>query len=163
MKEREFNLLDEPWIKVLRPDLQMDTLSLQDVMLHGQDYKDLGGENALQNFAVLRLLIAVAYTIFSRVDENGKKDDLATIDDLEDAKDAAIGRWSALWNNKQFPENRCWTILRNIMMNSGYLTLYGLLDRYQKQNGERNTKQQSLLGIFQKAIIKSEFLLIVVD
>lgn len=31
MKEREFNLLDEPWIKVLRPDLQMDTLSLQDV------------------------------------------------------------------------------------------------------------------------------------
>lgn len=104
MKEREFNLLDEPWIKVLRPDLQMDTLSLQDVMLHGQDYKDLGGENALQNFAVLRLLIAVAYTIFSRVDENGEKDDLATIDDLEDAKDAAIGRWSALWNNKQFPE-----------------------------------------------------------
>lgn len=33
-----------------------------------------------------------------------RKDDLATIDDLEDAKDAAIGRWSALWNNKQFPE-----------------------------------------------------------
>lgn len=73
MKEREFNLLDEPWIKVLRPDLQMDTLSLQDVMLHGQDYKDLGGENALQNFAVLRLLIAVAYTIFSRVDETEKR------------------------------------------------------------------------------------------
>ncbi|WP_337464962.1 type I-E CRISPR-associated protein Cse1/CasA [Acidaminococcus timonensis] len=104
MEEREFNLLDEPWIKVLRPDLQVDTLSLQDVMLHGQEYMDLGGENALQNFAVLRLLIAVAYTIFSRVDENGEKDDLATIDDLEDAKDAAIDRWSALWKNEKFPE-----------------------------------------------------------
>lgn len=58
MEEREFNLLDEPWIKVLRPDLQVDTLSLQDVMLHGQEYMDLGGENALQNFAVLRLLLS---------------------------------------------------------------------------------------------------------
>lgn len=104
MEEREFNLLDEPWIKVLRPDLQVDTLSLQDVMLHAQEYIDLGGENALQNFAVLRLLIAVAYTIFSRVDENGEKDDLATIDDLEDARDAAIDRWSALWKNEKFPE-----------------------------------------------------------
>ncbi|WP_303816387.1 type I-E CRISPR-associated protein Cse1/CasA [Acidaminococcus timonensis] len=104
MEEREFNLLDEPWIKVLRPDLQVDTLSLQDVMLRAQDYMDLGGENVLQNFAMLRLLIAVAYTIFSRVDENGEKNDLAEIDDLVEAKDEAINRWEALWDNKKFPE-----------------------------------------------------------
>ena len=104
MEEREFNLLEEPWIKVLRPDLQVDTLSLQDVMLHGQDYMDLGGENTLQNFAILRLLIAVAYTIFSRVDENGEKDDLVAIDDQNDAQDEATRRWKTLWDNRKFPE-----------------------------------------------------------
>ena len=97
MNEREFNLVDEPWICVLRKDLQVDTLSLRDVFLHGQDYLDLGGENQPQNFAVLRLLIALAYTIFSRVDENGKTMDIAEITDPDEATDEILRRWGALW------------------------------------------------------------------
>ena len=96
MNEREFNLVDEPWICVLRKDLQVDTLSLRDVFLHGQDYLDLGGENQPQNFAVLRLLIALAYTIFSRVDENGKAMDIAEITDPDEAADEILRRWGAL-------------------------------------------------------------------
>lgn len=104
MNEREFNLVDEPWICVLRKDLQVDTLSLRDVFLHGQDYLDLGGENQPQNFAVLRLLIALAYTIFSRVDENGKAMDIAEITDPDEAADEILRRWGALWKNGRFPQ-----------------------------------------------------------
>ena len=104
MNEREFNLVDEPWICVLRKDLQVDTLSLRDVFLHGQDYLDLGGENQPQNFAVLRLLIALAYTIFSRVDENGKAMDIAEITDSDEAVDEILRRWGALWENGRFPQ-----------------------------------------------------------
>lgn len=104
MNEREFNLVDEPWICVLRKDLQVDTLSLRDVFLHGQDYLDLGGENQPQNFAVLRLLIALAYTIFSRVDENGKAMDIAEITDPDEAADEILRRWGALWENGRFPQ-----------------------------------------------------------
>ena len=104
MNEREFNLVDEPWICVLRKDLQVDTLSLRDVFLHGQDYLDLGCENQPQNFAVLRLLIALAYTIFSRVDENGKAMDIAEITDPDEAADEILRRWGALWKNGRFPQ-----------------------------------------------------------
>lgn len=104
MNEREFNLVDETWICVLRKDLQVDTLSLRDVFLHGQEYLDLGGENQPQNFAVLRLLIALAYTIFSRVDENGKAMDVAEITDPDEAADEIFRRWGALWENGRFPQ-----------------------------------------------------------
>ena len=56
MKEIEFNLLTEPWVRVRRPDNTVQEVSLTDALLHAQDYVDLAGEMPTQDAAVLRLL-----------------------------------------------------------------------------------------------------------
>lgn len=104
MKDIEFNLIDKPWIKVIRDNLSVETLSLKDVLLHAQDYTDLAGETPAQNFAVLRMLLALVYTIFTRVDIDGTPDVLTEIEDADDAYDAALDRWQSLWELKHFPE-----------------------------------------------------------
>lgn len=103
MKTVEFNLADEPWIRVIRHDLTEETVSLSEVMLHAQEYEDLNGENQPQNFAVLRVLTALAYTIFSRTDADGNPDDLTAHEELTDAQETALLRWEDLWNAGGFP------------------------------------------------------------
>ena len=96
MKEIEFNLLTEPWVRVRRPDNTVQEVSLTDALLHAQDYVDLAGEMPTQDAAVLRLLLAVLFTVFSRVDAKGKPQPLAQSDD-------ALERWSELWQLGHFP------------------------------------------------------------
>ena len=55
MKEVEFNLLDEPWVRVLCPDCTVREVSLTDALLHAHEYKSLAGELPTQDVAVLRL------------------------------------------------------------------------------------------------------------
>lgn len=103
MKEREFNLIEEPWIRVMKEDLQVDTLSLRDTLFRCQEYMDLGGENQPQNFAMLRFLLALTYTVFSRVDEKGHENDISEIADPDEAKGEIFRRWRELWNLGHFP------------------------------------------------------------
>ena len=62
MTETAFNLVDEPWIRVLQPDGTAAEVSLRDVLLRAHTFADLGGELPTQNIAVLRLLLAVLHT-----------------------------------------------------------------------------------------------------
>ena len=96
MKEIEFNLLTEPWVRVRRPDNTVQEVSLTDALLHAQDYVDLAGEIPTQDAAMLRLLLAVLFTVFSRVNAKGKPQPLAQSDD-------ALERWSELWQLGHFP------------------------------------------------------------
>ena len=43
---------------------------------HAQEYMDLAGEMPTQDAAMLRLLLAVLFTVFSRVDEMGEPEPL---------------------------------------------------------------------------------------
>ena len=90
MKEIEFNLLTEPWIRVRLRDNTVREVSLTEALVSAQDYADLAGEMPTQNAAVLRLLLAVLFTVFSRMNAKGKPQPLAQSDD-------ALERWSALW------------------------------------------------------------------
>ena len=56
MKEIEFNLLTEPWIRVRLRDNTVREVSLTEALVSAQDYVDLAGEMPTQNAAVLRLL-----------------------------------------------------------------------------------------------------------
>ena len=67
MKEIEFNLLTEPWIRVRLRDNTVREVSLTEALMSAQDYVDLAGEMPTQNAAVLRLLLAVLFTVFSRM------------------------------------------------------------------------------------------------
>ena len=93
MKEIEFNLLTEPWIRVRLRDNTVREVSLTEALVSAQDYVDLAGEMPTQNAAVLRLLLAVLFTVFSRVDAKGKFQPLAQSDD-------ALERWSELWHGE---------------------------------------------------------------
>lgn len=95
--EREFDLINEPWICVRTADLTIKEVSLKEALLEAHNYKELAGETKAQDFAVLRLLLALIYTVFSRYDANGEAID------LEDDPDLAINNWINIWNSKRIP------------------------------------------------------------
>lgn len=96
MQEIEFNLLTEPWVRVRLPDNTVQEVSLTDALVHAQEYMDLAGEMPTQDAAMLRLLLAVLFTVFSRVNEVGEPEP------LED-EEAALERWGSAVGTETFP------------------------------------------------------------
>lgn len=99
MNETEFNLLDEQWVRVMDSSCKVSEVSLKEALLNAHNYKALKGELPTQDVAVMRLMLAVLHTVFSRVDENG---DEAPLD--EDDDDETLDRWKALWDKGHFSE-----------------------------------------------------------
>lgn len=112
-----FNLLDEPWIVVIDDEKgRTKEVSLLDLFQNAHRYKDLAGETKTQDFSVLRVLLAVLHTVFSRFDIDGEVYDYLEVDerfrqieevdedDLEDYDKALFETWLALWRAGQFPE-----------------------------------------------------------
>lgn len=56
-----FNLLDEPWIRITRPNWVPDEVSLLDVFKEATDISGIHGEIATQDIAILRLLLAITH------------------------------------------------------------------------------------------------------
>ena len=96
MKEIEFDLLTEPWIRVRLKDNTVQEVSLTEALVSAQDYVDLAGEMPTQDAAVLRLLLAVLFTVFSRVNVKGEPEPL-------EKRGQALRRWSKLWQLGHFP------------------------------------------------------------
>lgn len=96
MTEKEFNLLHEPWIRVMRPDASVEEQPLPRVLTHAHEYVSLAGEMPTQDVAMLRLLLAVVHAVFTRVNEHG---DFAPLQSSDDALD----RWQALWEGGCIP------------------------------------------------------------
>ena len=69
MAEKEFNLLHEPWIRVMRPDATVEELTLPQALTRAHEYCSLAGEMTTQDIAMLRLLLAVLHAVFTRVNE----------------------------------------------------------------------------------------------
>ena len=100
MKEIEFNLLTEPWIRVRLRDNTVREVSLTEALMSAQDYVDLAGEMPTQNAAVLRLLLAVLFTVFSRMDAKGCPRPLEQSDDaLERATFSSLQISSTCFNS----------------------------------------------------------------
>lgn len=94
MTER-FNLCDEGWILV-RNGSDVSEVSIKEALLNAHSYREVVGEIAGQDIALLRLLLAVLHTVFSRVDVAGNA---APIESEEDAFD----RWKSIWEMGRFP------------------------------------------------------------
>ena len=97
MEERAFSLLKEPWICVIRADGGPAKLSLTEVLTQAHQIRDLAGESKTQDSAMLRLLLAVIYAVFSRVNEQGLAEEVETVRE-------ALRRWAALWDFGEFPQ-----------------------------------------------------------
>ena len=61
MEEKAFNLLDEPWIRVMLPDCTVREVSLTEALTQAHTFTALAGEMPTQDVAVLRLLLAVLH------------------------------------------------------------------------------------------------------
>lgn len=113
----KFNLLDESWLSVVLDETgTTKEVSLREVFKNAHLYKDLAGDTKTQDFAVLRVLLAVLHTVFSRFDAHGnvygclEVDDrliqVAEIDeeDIEEHTEDLYDTWFTLWEKQQFPE-----------------------------------------------------------
>lgn len=83
-----FNLIDEPWIEVLRSEGSEGTLSLRAVFAEAGAIRRIGGELPTQEVAILRLLLAILHRA---VPPGG--------DDADEAE-----RWGEWWRTETVPE-----------------------------------------------------------
>lgn len=99
-----FNLLDEPWILVLRPDGVTEEISLFRLFSQAHEYKRLAGELPTQDVAILRFLLAVLHAVFGRYDLDGNYEPLGSAKGSPPGSPtAALTRWKALWDKGSFP------------------------------------------------------------
>lgn len=68
MSENHFNLIMDPWIKVIDKQNQEQEISLEKLFTHAADYRQLAGEMKSQDLAILRFLLAILTTVYSRYD-----------------------------------------------------------------------------------------------
>mgnify|MGYP001942233756 CR=1 FL=1 len=113
----EFNLLDEGWISVVT-DYKGTTklVGMKEFFKDAHKYIALAGDTKTQDFAVMRFLLAVLHTVFSRYDADGVVYKGIELDDrmrqVEEIKgraakeypDALMKTWKDLWNSGKFPE-----------------------------------------------------------
>ncbi|MEV7715513.1 type I-E CRISPR-associated protein Cse1/CasA [Streptomyces sp. NPDC088270] len=84
-----FDLVSRPWLPVQRDDGTTDELSLTDVFAQAHTLRRLVGDLPTQEFALLRLLLAILYDAFDEADD-GKS---ASVEELED--------WEELWRDEK--------------------------------------------------------------
>lgn len=88
MAEKEFNLLHEPWIKVMMLDGSVQEISLTDVFYKAPQIKKLAGELPAQDVAVFRLILAVLYATYATNNAENRTE--------------AIEKWGELWEQGSF-------------------------------------------------------------
>lgn len=93
----DYNLIDEPWIRVIDARSTVHEVSLKEALLGAHLYTGLKGELPTQDVAVMRLMLAVMYRIFLRVGPDGKEDPVTD-------QEGAFARWKALWDCGKLPE-----------------------------------------------------------
>lgn len=112
-----YNLLDENWISVIDKEGNPKKVSLKKVFKEANNFYDLAGDTKTQDFAVMRILLAVLHTVFSRFDYNGKQYEWVKLDDKlfeqneevdeydkEEYQSALCDTWFDLWKNGNFPD-----------------------------------------------------------
>lgn len=92
LREKQFNLVDSPWILVKNLEEGTEEVSLEEVLINAQNYRGLCGETAAQDAAVLRSLIAVNHAVITEMSP--------CVEDEEEALD----RWEEIWREGRLPE-----------------------------------------------------------
>ena len=134
---KNFNLVDEPWIKVITKDTYKEELvSLKKLFSDPTKYISLAGEMPIQNLAILRLLLAILTTAYSRKNFEGQAYNWLKLveDGLEanDAKDELQETWEELYENNNFSS----TILDYLQEHKSEFDFFGEHPFYQVTKAE---------------------------
>jgi CRISPR system Cascade subunit CasA len=90
VEENKFNLTTDPWIKVLNHHNEVECISLIDLFQNINKYTKLAGEMKIQDFSILRFLLAILTTVYSRFDAQGKNYDWINAKASDSFDDLAI-------------------------------------------------------------------------
>lgn len=96
LPEKAFNLLYEPWILVLNERGESEEVSLLSALERAHELKCIAGELPSQDAAILRLLLAILYTTFTRADIKGAQSPIGNPEE-------ALARWRSLWELRHLP------------------------------------------------------------
>lgn len=114
----QFNLLDEKWLIVMSGEEgETEEVSLKKLFENAHIYKRLAGETPTQDFAILRLLLAVLHTVFTRFTVSGEFYEYVAIDtdtfqikegideeDVSEYEEDLYATWKTLWWKSRFPD-----------------------------------------------------------
>ena len=76
-----FNLVKAPWIKAIDFDSNTRTVSILELLKNADKFWGLANDIQIQDLSILRLLLAILTTIYSRVNAEGKPYTWLTLDD----------------------------------------------------------------------------------
>lgn len=110
---QSFNLITDPWIKVIQTDTgQEKRVSLIEFFSHAQDYRQFAGEMRSQDLAIMRFLLAILTTVYSRYNAEdepylwAKIDSdtmqVTSIEDDEGIEDDLLDTWNQLYQAGNF-------------------------------------------------------------
>lgn len=109
-KMSRFNLLDEPWIRVMVDEMgTVEEVSVLKLFREAHHYKRLAGESVTQDFATLRFLLAILLTVYSRFDDEGQvyspislDEQYRQIEEVSANKTTSLFRktWKNLWHKQ---------------------------------------------------------------
>lgn len=115
MVQRHFSLIDDPWIKVIDDQNVEKTVSLKTLFEHAGDYRQLAGEMKSQDLAILRFLLAILNTVYSRFNADNEPYDWLTLDDTtlkvdsidediepDEINEDLLTTWHKLYQNGHF-------------------------------------------------------------
>lgn len=68
MMQKSFNLITDPWVKVIDEQNNEQVISLEQLFKKPTHYLQLAGEMKSQDLAIMRLILAILTTVYSRFD-----------------------------------------------------------------------------------------------
>jgi CRISPR system Cascade subunit CasA len=135
-----YNLITEPWIKVLDGKTNSEHMvSIKELLQNASDYRQLAGEMHAQDLAILRLLEAILTTVYTRVDQNNEEYEWVTLDEqmhVQSYDDEIEGStllqvltktWNALYKEGSFSE----AVFDYLDKNKGLFDFFGDRPFYQ--------------------------------
>lgn len=108
-----FNLVTEPWIKVINLEGREEMVSLKKAFKNASQYRALAGEMRIQNLSILRLMLAILTTVYTRFDAEGDVYDCLDVNDKMLVTDVdedenieffnnLLETWDVLYHQKRF-------------------------------------------------------------
>ncbi|MDO4610392.1 type I-E CRISPR-associated protein Cse1/CasA [Corynebacterium sp.] len=96
-----FNLIDEPWIRVIDGAGEVTDVGIREALVNAPRYRALAGDMPTQDFAVLRLLLAVVYRAIGFEGEGrAGREEWETIWKAGTLPEAAIDGYLDTWRDR---------------------------------------------------------------
>lgn len=110
MVEQHFNLITQPWIKVIDKKNKEQEVSLEELFKNIANYRQLAGEMKTQDLAIMRFLLAILTSVYSRCDFDGNFYDGLEVDSntfevlgvIQNPREAELKTWKTLYQKGHF-------------------------------------------------------------